>query len=105
MNDASMEKALLLLAETSEEYGALCGQVVWHEERLSIVRAQGFLEAEGTVAEREARAKSTHDYYEALEEYRDSVRERETLRARRAAASAGVEIWRSLQATKRAANV
>ena len=100
-----VEDALIYLAESAKEYAEAKGRRVWLEERRKIVKAQAFSLAEGTMAEREALAYQGADYQKCVDELREAVAAEETMRAYRAAAECRVEVWRSLESSRRAANV
>jgi hypothetical protein len=95
------------LAESAKEYAEAKGRRVWLEERRKIVKAEAFSRAagNGTMAEREAMSYQSPDYMACVDELREAVIAEETMRAYRAAADARVETWRTLEASRRAANV
>ena len=100
-----VEKALDYLAKSAKEYAEAKGRRVWLEERRKIVKAAGFSEAEGTAGERESAAYLAGDYKQCIDDLRDAVVAEETMRAYRVAAEARVEVWRSLESSRRAANI
>jgi len=65
------------------------------------VKAFAFLEAIGTVAEREAKALTSERYKEWKKDYDEAVIESETHINKRATAAGEREVWRSLQANRR----
>lgn len=100
-----VEKALDYLATSAKSFAEAKGRRVWLEERRKIVKAAAFSQAGGTVGERESTAYLSDDYKQCVDDLRDAVVAEETMRAYRVAAEARVEVWRSLESSRRAANV
>lgn len=100
-----VEKALEFLTDSAQQLAEARGRRMWLEHRLKIVRAEVLLANEGSVAEREARAYVSDTYRSATDEMQEAVVTEEKLRALRVAAEALVEVWRSLESSRRAANV
>lgn len=100
-----VERALKYLAESAKGYAEAKGRRVWLEEKRKIIKAQAFSLAEGTKDERESTAYQTGDYKQCIDDLRDAVTAEETMRAYRVAAEARIEVWRSLESSRRAANV
>lgn len=100
-----VEAALDYLAKSAKTYAEAKGRRVYLEEKRKIVKAAGFSQSEGTAGERESTAYLSGDYKQCIEDLRDAVIAEETMRAYRIAAEARVEVWRSLESSRRAANV
>lgn len=98
ISDKMVEKALDFLRDNAEDYGRLCGLTKFLDHKRKVVRGQQFLKVSGTVAEREARAESSPEYQEVLNQYRDAETERVTLFTQIRAAELKIEVWRSLNA-------
>lgn len=96
-----LESALMYLAETDEEYANEKAQVERSEILRKRVRARVFLAASGTVAERERTAEVSVEAEQADDDYCKSVRLYETLRAKRQRAEIVIDVWRSLEASRR----
>ena len=105
LSDDRIEAALLFLANSAKDYAEAKGQRVWLEHRMKTVKAQVLLANEGTVSEREARAYASDEFKGATDEMKDAVVKEETLRALRVAAEAKIDVFRTLEASKRASNV
>ena len=105
LDQEGVEAALDYLATSAKEYAEAKGRRVWLEERRKIVKAAAFSQAEGTAGERESTAYTSGDYKTCIDELRDAVVAEETMRAYRIAAEARIEVWRSLESSRRAANV
>lgn len=100
-----VENALAFLSTSAQEFAEAKGLRVYLEEQRKIVKATIFGMADGGVAEREAFAYSHADYRKVVDELRRAVVTEELLRAKRAAADARIEVWRSQESSRRAANV
>lgn len=100
-----MEKALAYLAETDVEYADAKGLL----EELAIsckrMRQRAFTLATGTVAERNALAEDTPGVVESDYEWVAQVRAFEVLKQKRARAVLTIDIWRSLNASRRQGNI
>ena len=103
--EATVDAALQYLASTDAEYGRLVGHVRGLEHRLKVVKATVFLDAAGTVAEREAQAYASEEYGAGLTEFEDASIELETIRARRKRAELTIEVWRSLNSAAKRGNI
>lgn len=101
IDEKRAEQAIHNLASTDEPYAAAKAQVKGLEHRLKIIKAQAFLEAQGTVAEREARAQTDRAFVKMVDEYQNAVLEMETLGAKRKREELILEFWRSVNANRR----
>jgi hypothetical protein len=100
-----VEDALVYLAESAKDYAEARGLRIWLEAKLKTYKSAAFLQNEGSVAEREARAYVSPEYQNATDALKDAVVTEEKIRALRVAAEARVSVWRTLEATKRSENV
>lgn len=103
-----VERALEFLATSAKEYAEAKGRRVWLEGRLGVVKAseQSDARAQGlNGTDSEVHARKSDAYQKCLDELRDAVTAEETMRAYRIAAEARIEVWRSLESSRRAANV
>lgn len=108
ITQAEVERALDYLATSAKEYAEAKGRRVWLEGRLSVVKAseQADARAQGlNGTDSEVHARKSDAYQKCLDELRDAVTAEETMRAYRIAAEARIEVFRTLEATKRSANV
>lgn len=101
LNDDRVEKALILLSSTDEEHAELSGQVKYLEEALKQAKAHSFLEAEGTVAEREAKAIASPKYNDALLDWIEAFKAFKTLDNKRQHEIRITEIFQTLSANRR----
>ena len=92
---------MTLLARTDEPAAKAKAKAKRLEQFGKTVRALEFLEATGTVAEREARALASENYKSHLDEYEKAILDSEHLINQRATAAGVREVWRSLQANRR----
>lgn len=65
------------------------------------IKAEEFLRAKGTVANREAEALCSDNYKNAMNEYAEAVRVEELIKRYIDAAQYKIEVWRTEQATRR----
>lgn len=103
-----VEKALVWLANSAEEYAEARAMAHWLEERRKVVKAVAFkvAKADGkTVGEAEAESYTGAEYAELLDRLKDAIHAEAKLKALREAAVARIEVWRSQQATMRMTNV
>ena len=101
VSEERLEKALTYLAETDEPAALAKAKA----ERLKVygktVKAYGFLEAAGTVAEREAMSVTTEEYLKWLKDLESAIKDSEQY-INKLSTEAGIrEVWRSLNANRR----
>lgn len=102
VTEDSADKAWHFIRDNAKRHGQLKAAVLFCEYKVKRARSQAFLEAEGTVAEREATAWVSPDVIAATEEHRDMVAEETMLRDQMEAANMAFEKWRTEQANQRA---
>ena len=102
ISESKVEKALEYLRDSAKQYGEICGLVELKAHNIKIYRSMAFLEATGTVAEREAIAWVSQQVKDAVEEHAEAVTEQKTIYTTRKAAELTCEIWRSQNASSRA---
>lgn len=106
ISEDDIGKALTYLAESAKVWSEARGLRVFLEESLRTVKAGVMLEsARTTVAEREADGYSSQAYKDHLKKLRDAVQNEELIKAYRIAAEARIEVWRTMESSRRAANV
>ena len=101
ISDERCEKAMLYLSDTDEEAAVAKAKAKALEQYGKTVKAFGFLDASGTVAEREAQALTSDQYEAYLKKYEQAVMESERFANKRATEAGVREVWRSLQANRR----
>ena len=105
VDEQSVERALNYLRDTAGELARAQAHVKYLEHKLKVVKGEQYQDAQGTVAEREASAYTSQAYKDVLEELKDAWYQSEELKALRMAAELRIEVWRSLEASKRYGNV
>ena len=103
--DQTVEKALEYLRDTAEEHAKAKALSKFMDHKRKVVRGEQFLEATGTVAEREAKAESSQAYQTCLKELRNAAYDYELLDARREQAKLNIEVWRTEEASRRSGHV
>lgn len=105
LDEDRVEKALKYLAETDSKHAIAKAEMDSAEEYLKSVKGLCFLQASGTVAEREARAVSDPDYTTAISTWTDLVKKFKTLDNKRQTEIRMIEVWQTLSANRRKGNV
>lgn len=105
VDNAKLEYSLDVLATTSESMATAIADVDWFDEQIKMVEAEKFLAAEGSNDVRKYAARSSPEYRALIDKRKDAVVQRETIRARRKMAEIIVEVWRSMESSRRAANI
>lgn len=101
-----VSEALTYLAESAHDYAIWSGREKFLREMLKVTRAKLSRSVmHNTVTERENFAYSHADYKKALEDYEEATVNATLLEANRGAAEAYIEIWRTEEASRRAANI
>ncbi len=71
------------------------------EYQAKVIRGLAFLDAEGTVAERQATADSCSAFRAWIDDFRNAKADTTTMQARRRGADLTIEVWRSINANRR----
>ena len=101
ITDEAVESAVHFYAANAERAGELRGAIEAQKHRAKVMAATVFLDATGTVAERERIADTNQSVVEAMEAHHNAVADYETLRTQLKAAELRIEVWRSQQASSR----
>ena len=105
LDENRVEEALVLLSSTDEEHADLSGEVKRLEEGIKQAKAHAFLLAEGTVAEREAKALASESYKKAVNDWIDAFKEFKVLDNKRIHEIRITEIYQTLSANRRKGNI
>jgi hypothetical protein len=105
LNENRVEQALIRLSSTDESHAELGGQVKYLEEAIKQAKAHSFLLADGTVAEREAKAVASLKYTEAIDAHTKAYVEFKKLDNERNHEIRILDIWRTLSSNRRQGNV
>ena len=103
IDESRLESAMNYLASTDIGYAEAKTRMERAEILRKRARSRILLTTQGTVAERSALADTHEDVIAADDEYIEAIKQYETLRARRQRAELVVEVWRSLEASRRRA--
>ena len=105
INEERLTKALRYLAETDEPCATAKADMERAKFRAEAVRDAVFTRLDGSVADRAAQAKGSGEYAEAMNAYFTLLAEFEAMRNKRSTESIVVDVWRSLNASRRVGNV
>ena len=102
ITDDQVERALFYIRDSAGLAGQLAGAVKEAYARRKANQAIAFLQATGTVAEREARAQTDPAVITAYSDYSNSIADYEKLKLEIKAAEMLIEIWRTENSNRRA---
>ena len=105
LNENRVEQALTRLASTDNQHAELAGQVKYLEEGLKQAKSHSFLLADGTVAERDAKALASVKYAEALQAHIEAFVEFKKVDNERNHEIRIIDIWRTLSSNRRQGNM
>jgi hypothetical protein len=101
-----LERALIRLAETDEVYAALKSAMLRAEYMTKVAEALAFKsQTEGTVKEKEMTARLAEPVMTAHDKYFDAVMEFEKCKAQREREMTVIDVWRSLESSRRQGNI
>lgn len=101
VTDKAVEQALNELALLDDKEAELRANKEWGEDEKKRIHSVHFLNATGSVAEREARAKTHPEYIKHVEKLRETTRDYQTAKNRRDRLTMLVEIYRTESANRR----
>jgi hypothetical protein len=105
LDEDRVEKALIRLSSTDKSHAELEGQVKYLSEGIKQAKAHSFLLADGTVAEREAKAQASLKTAEAIEAHLKAFVAFTELDNERNHEIRVIDIWRTLSSNRRQGNV
>ena len=105
LNENRVEQALTKLANTDDDHAAWAGQVKYLEEAIKQAKAHSFLLADGTVAEREAKAIASFKYDEAVQAHTKAFVQFKKIDNERNHEIRIIDIWRTLSSNRRQGNM
>lgn len=106
LSENSVEQALDFLAQTEQEFANAVGLKAVIDDMQKIALSREFTKAEGkSVADRDAAARATPAYAEAVTKTQDAYTNEALLRAKRLRYEATIEVWRTQEASRRRGNV
>ena len=101
ISDSELEAAHNGLVDTDDRYGKSSAYVKLGLYYTKLIKAKHFLDAGGTVAERDAIAYNSTEFTTYVDNLRDATIDLELLEARRESWHREIEIWRTLSANRR----
>lgn len=101
IDQARMESALEFLAETDDAYAEAKTEVLRAEILTKRVRSRVFLVASGSVEARKAEAEGHQEVIEADENLCEATLAFEALKAKRSRAEILIDVYRTLEASRR----
>ena len=101
INDDELELAHNGLVDTDERYGRRSAYVNMGPYYTKLIKAKHFLDASGTVAERDAISYNSTEFTTYVDNLRDATIDLEILEAKRESWQREIEIWRTLSANRR----
>lgn len=105
ISEKRLEQALTYRAQTDEECARLRADMERAEFKAKAIRDATFKRLEGSVADRTAEASTATPYMDAMEDYFQLLQAYEAMRNKRATEEIVVEVWRSINASRRQGNV
>jgi hypothetical protein len=100
-DENEIDKAVDYLRSSAQASGQARGRMAYQDGNLRRVKSLVMLEKQGSLGDREAQAYASDQYKEALEQLENATADYETIRAKREAAIYAIEVWRSMNASKR----
>ena len=97
------DKSLVYLAETDLLAAELKVEVQRMDYKCDQIAAAVFLREDGNIQERQAKAKITPEYQKAKDDYHEALVAYEAVKNKRKTEELIVEVWRSLEASRRQA--
>ena len=91
------------LADTDDKFAHCKTEMLRSEILVERAKARCYLLADGSVDERKSKAKTSGDVLEAEDTYIGWVKEFETLKAKRSRAEILIDVYRTLEASRRKA--
>ena len=101
LNENRIEEALIRLSSTDKSHAELEGQVKYLLEGIKQAKAHSFLLAEGTVAERNAKAETSPKTVDAVNAHLSAFVAFTTLDNERSHEIRIIDIWRTLSSNRR----
>jgi len=104
-SEANVERALLELRDTDEEFGRLKGQVLGLSKNEKVLFGAEYLDTTGSVDERKGRVYNTEAYKQWLIDYEAAETDLAILTAKRNTKASFLECWRSIYSGRKRGNV
>ena len=101
LTEDRVEQALIVLSQTDDQHAEFEGELKRSELALKQVKAHVFLQATGTVAEREAKAEASEEYAKAVNEWVEKYKKFKLLHNERQHEILVSQIWQTYSANRR----
>ena len=101
----SAETALAYLGKTNDEYGAYKARHQALDKHRKTMRFQCFINAEGSVSERNAIAETHPDYVKSVDDWENAMADFYILDAKRKTSELAIEIYRSQNSILKRGNI
>ena len=105
LTEDRVEQALIVLAQTDRQHAELEGELKRSEMALKQVKAHIFLQATGTVAEREAKAEASDEYAKAVNTWVENYTQFKILHNERQHETLVSQIWQTYSANRRKCSI
>lgn len=105
ISEKRLEQALTYLASTDDECAELHTESERAEFKAKVIKNAMLDRLTGSVADRTAQAESSPEYVEAMNAHFDLLAKWEAMRNKRGTESIVVDVWRSINASRRQGNV
>ena len=105
ISEERVERAVEFIRDHADELGLYIGMCKGLEQKRKVVHGQAFLESQGTVAEREAKAYSSALFKACADEIQNAWADKETLSIKLKAAELTIDVWRSQNSAKNRGHV
>lgn len=105
ISEQKVQEALDIIDNNAALVGQLRGRKSYLEHRIKVERSQAFLDASGTVGERDSTAWVNESVQQAVQDLRDCITELDTLTTKMKWADLAIDVWRTVQANNRRGNI
>jgi len=105
LNEARVERAMATLAETDMQAADSKVMVLRTEQKIKTVKALVYSALEGSIEDKKQKVELNSDVQKAYDDHFTAVRDYEIVRNRREREVLVVELWRSVNASRRQGNV
>ena len=103
--EGTVDKCVEFLWESDQPFADAKAKVKYLDKKLKVIKAQAYLNADGTGQDKKAKSEVDQVHQDALQEYKEAVLDMETLGVRRETINIRVEVWRTKSANQRKGNV
>lgn len=105
IDEKRLTRALKFLAETDEERAALQAEMKEAEFKAETIKDTIFVHLEGSVADRNAHAKISQQYQDAMQNYFSVFRAFRARENKKDTESVIVDVWRTEESSRRKGNI